>query len=299
MTIKLTRRASVKELRFCADKLLSYDSKNELTVWDLIGGGKKICSYTAPGIVTCLATDPMLDWAFLGLQQGEIVAFDLDRERAAPLRLPNFWRERSPRSRILSVVSLQLHPRDIGQLLIGYTEGAVIYSFKEAKATKFFQYEVPPGAPGGASDPNVVGGARRPRLTQCLWHPTGTFVLTAHEDGSLVFWDPKDGRVVMARTIDDLHVDQPGSKPGGSKAGLSIKEPYAKISWCAKTNPDDTGLLIAGGVPMSAQTKGLTFLELGPTPVYATSTWQTLSDHFKGKRQQLLETPAGAEVINY
>ncbi|KFZ14763.1 hypothetical protein V501_03070 [Pseudogymnoascus sp. VKM F-4519 (FW-2642)] len=299
VTIKLSRRASVKELRFCADKLLSLDTKNELTVWDLIGGGKKICSYTAPGIVTCLATDPMLDWAFLGLQQGEIVAFDLDRERAAPLRLPNFFRERSPRSRILSVVSLQLHPRDIGQLLIGYTEGAVIYSFKEAKATKFFQYEVPPGAPGGASDPNVVGDARRPRLTQCLWHPTGTFVLTAHEDGSLVFWDPKDGRVVMARTLDDLHVDQPGSKPGGSKGGLSIKEPYAKISWCAKTNPDDTGLLIAGGVPMSAQTKGLTFLELGPTPVYATSSWQTLTDHFKGKQQKLLETPAGAEVIDY
>lgn len=43
---------------------------------------------------------------------------------------------------------MQFHPRDIGTLLIGYPEGAVIYSFSQNKPLKFFQYEVPRGAPG-------------------------------------------------------------------------------------------------------------------------------------------------------
>lgn len=302
VTFTLQRQASVKELQFCADKLLSLDSKNELTIWDLIGA-KKSSAYSPPGAVTSLVTDPMLDWVFMGLQQGDVIVYDLDRERQGPLRLPNFWRDRSPKSRILSVVSMQIHPKDIGQLLIGYTEGVVLYSFKQAKPLKYFQYEVSPGAPGGNSDPKGGNEVRRPRLTQCLWHPTGTFIATTYEDGSLVFWDPRDGRILMARTLEDMHVDQPGARsstrPGSSKGVLSHKEPYAKIAWCAKQNPDDTGLLIAGGMPMSSPEKGLTFLELGPAPVYATSSWQVLSDYFKGKRQNILHTPPGAEVVDF
>jgi WD40 repeat protein len=298
VTFQLPRRASVRELHFCADKLISLDSKNELVLWDLIGK-KKITAYTAPGIVTAMATDPMLDWAFLGLQSGDVIAYDLDRERLGPTRLPNFWRERSPRARILSVVSLQIHPRDIGQLLIGYTEGAVIYSFKQAKPLKYFEYELPPGAPGGHLDPRAPADLRKPRLTQVAWHPSGTFIATTHEDGSVVFWDPKDGRVLMARTVQDTNIDRPGAVPASPVGTSATKEPVVKIAWCAKQNADDTGLLIAGGLPMDDERKGLTFLELGPTPVYATSSWQLLSDHFKGKRQHLLQTPPGAEIVDF
>lgn len=115
----------------------------------------------------------MLDWAFIGLQNGDIVAYDLDREKVAAMRLPNYWRERNPRSRMLAVVSLQLHPRDIGELLIGYTEGAVIYSFKQNKILKYFEYEIPPGAPGGSYEPMTADTARKPRLSSATWHPTG------------------------------------------------------------------------------------------------------------------------------
>ena len=38
--------------------------------------------------------------------------------------------EVNPQARISTIVSLQFNPRDIGTLLIGYTEGAAIYSFK-------------------------------------------------------------------------------------------------------------------------------------------------------------------------
>jgi hypothetical protein len=46
--------------------------------------------------------------------------------------------------------------------------------------------------------------------------------------------------------------------------------------------------------------KGLTFLDLGPTPNYATSSWQILSDHFAGaNRQRILPTPPKAEVVDF
>ena len=298
----LPRRASVKELQFCADRLVSVDSKNELSIWDL-QTQKKVAAYSPPGVVMSLVTDPMLDWAFIGLQNGEIIAYDLDREKKAPLKLPNFWRERNPRARILSVVSMQLHPRDIGQLLIGYTEGAVIYSFKQNRPIKYFEYEVPIGAPGGNADPLDNDKVRKPRLTHVFWHPTGTFIGTAHDDASLVFWDPKDGRVVMARTLTDGHVDQPGRQItgfGNTPGTLALKEPFTKIAWCCRAdNPDHTGILVAGGVATTLPQKGLTFLDLGVTPVYATSTWPILTDHFDVKKQHLLPTPEGAEIVTF
>ncbi|EPE35895.1 WD40 repeat-like protein [Glarea lozoyensis ATCC 20868] len=296
-TLQLPRRASVKELQFVADRIISLDSKNELIIWDL-ASAKKVTSFNPPGVVTTMVTDPMLDWALLGLQNGDVICYDLASEKIAPLRLPNFWKERSPKSRLLPVVSMQLHPRDIGQLLIGYTEGVVIYSFKQAKPIRYFEYTVPAGAPGGNTDSQSIGTVRKPKLTQVLWHPTGTFVAGAFDDESLVFWDSKDGRVVMARTLTDTNVDKPGnvSKDPGA---FNFKEPFVKIAWCCRENPDDTGILIAGGSSKISPQKGLTFMELGQTPVYATSSWQVLSDHFEAKKQHFLPTPLGAEVVNF
>ena len=46
--------------------------------------------------------------------------------------------------------------------------------------------------------------------------------------------------------------------------------------------------------------KGLTFLELGRTPNYTTSSWQVLSNHFETpKQQRILPTPPNVEVINF
>ncbi|KMP08033.1 hypothetical protein CIRG_07714 [Coccidioides immitis RMSCC 2394] len=284
----LPRKASSTILQFSADKLVSVDSKNEVCVFSLVEK-KLVASYAPPGLVTALLTDPCLDYAFIGLQNGEVVAYDLDRWAPAPFKLPNFWKERNPRARVLPIVSLAFHPRDIGTLLIGYADGAVIFSVKQNKPVKYFQFELPPGAPGGSSDPSSLRDIRRPRITKAIWHPTGTFILTAHDDSSLVFWDPKD--------------DKPGSAsrtPGSTPETFALKEPILHVAWCCKENPDDTGLLIAGGSPTTQQTKGLAFFDLGPTPNYQTSSWQLLSNHFASpKRETRLPTPPNAEVVNF
>ncbi|KAL8771698.1 MAG: hypothetical protein Q9209_002889 [Squamulea sp. 1 TL-2023] len=302
VVLPLPRKSSVKSIQFVADKLICVDSKNEISGFSL-ETSRIISTYTPPGSVTALLTDPALDFALVALQNGEIVAYDLDRQHPAPLRIPNLWRQQYPKSRLTTIVTLAFHPRDIGNLLIGYNAGAVIYSFKVGQATKFFQYELPPGAPGGDSDPTASNIRRYPRLTQAIWHPTGTFVLTGHEDSSLVIWDPKDGRKVLARTIQDTNVDEPGGAAairGATPGTFALKCPLFRIAWCSKENPDETGLLIAGGTPTTSIEKGLTFIDLGQTPNYTTSSWQVLSQHFdKPKRQHMLPTPPNAEVVDF
>lgn len=283
---------SISQLQWVANRLISLDNRGEVTVWNP-DTAERIAGFVAGHGAVKLLTDPLLDWAFVGMNTGDIATYDLDRERISPFRIGNLWRKKDPMARAVTLVDMQLHPKDIGQLLIAYSHGAVIYSFKQAKPIGFFEYVVPPGAPGGNSE--GMGMERKPRLSHAAWHPSGTFIMTAHDDGSLVFWDPKDGRVVMARSLSKTRVDQPNTQPGTP----SLTEPFRKIAWCCKANPDDTGLLIAGGHSTDAPTKGLTFIELGPTPIYTTSSWEVLTNHFQGKRQNMLQGPDGVDVVDF
>ncbi|KAK5267094.1 Lethal(2) giant larvae sro7 [Exophiala xenobiotica] len=300
VTFHPPRPSSIRAIQFCADKLVVLDSKNDVSVFSL-DSKHMLANYSPPGHVTTILTDPSLDYCLSGLQNGEIVAYDLDRENITPFKIPNLWRELNPRARLLPVLSLQFHPKDIGTLLIGYSEGAAIYSFKQNKAIKFFQYEVPRGAPGGDADPAGINQVRHPRLTHAIWHPTGTFIMTAHEDSSLVFWDPRDGRAVHARTIHETDVNLPGR--GSSRSGpgaVSVKEPYFNISWCSKENADETGILVAGGSPTTDPAYGLTFIDLGSTPNYQTSSWDYLAGYFRNpKRTHVLPAPPNAQVTTF
>lgn len=69
VTLKLPRKASVKTLQFCADKLVSVDTKNDLSVFSL-DVTRILGSYAPPGLITALTTDPTLDYALVGLQNG-------------------------------------------------------------------------------------------------------------------------------------------------------------------------------------------------------------------------------------
>jgi WD40 repeat protein len=295
-----TRGASVQTLQFCADKLICLDTKHLISVYSL-ELKRVISSHSPPGAVMAICTDPVLDYAFLGMQTGEILAYDLDRENLAPFKIPLLWQEVDPRARISPIVSMQLHPRDVGTLLIGYQHGAVIYSFKLNKAIRHYVYELPRGAPGGDGDPAAANMVRRPKLAQAVWHPTGTFVMTGYEDSSIVFWDTiKDGRMLMARTLTDTNVATPGAATGMMGGTMAVKEPLFKFAWCANQDPEDTAIIIAGGASTQAPTKGLTLFEMGRTPVYQTTSWENFAKYFESpKRQRILPTPPGAEVVNF
>lgn len=66
---RLPRKASVKTLQFCADKLICVDTKNDLSIYSL-ETTRILGSHAPPGVITALATDPTLDFALIGLQNG-------------------------------------------------------------------------------------------------------------------------------------------------------------------------------------------------------------------------------------
>ncbi|KAF8458256.1 putative snare-dependent exocytosis protein [Kalaharituber pfeilii] len=299
---KLQRKASVKYMKFCDKKLIVLDSKHDLTIISLESSSIET-TYSPPGGVNAVAAEPGLDWVFLGLQNGEVIVYDLDRGVLSPFQVPYLWKERSTKATVCPVVSLQLHPKDVGTILIGFLEGAVVFSFKQNKPTLFLQFELPPGAPGADGDTATINTLRRPKLSHAIWHPTGTFILTAHEDSCMVFWDAKDGRIVQTRTIQDSHVHIPGgpvAMPSDFGSVFSVREPIYRVAWCSGENPDNTSLLIAGGNSRALHAKGLTLLELGNTPPYLTSSWEVLSEHFASpKRQRILPTPTSTGVVDF
>ncbi len=69
MALSTPRRASIRQLQFCADKLICLDSKNDVCVFSL-ETERLITSYAPPGHVTAVLTDPSLDYCFIGLQNG-------------------------------------------------------------------------------------------------------------------------------------------------------------------------------------------------------------------------------------
>lgn len=304
VTFTLQRKSSVKFLKLCGSKVVVVDNKSELTVLDLGDPGAEGAKYSPPGAVSSILTDPALDWVFLGLQNGDVVVYDLDREILSPFRIPNLWRERSPKARFLPVVSLALHPRDVGTLLIGYLEGAVVFSLKQMKALNFLQFELPPGAPGADTERGIINTLRKPRVVEALWHPTGTFICTTHDDSCLVIWDPKDGRVVQSRSVQDSYVHIPGTPAASDIFGggdtISIRQPLFKVAWCSTANPDETSILIAGGNSSTVPGKGMTLLGLGLTPNMLTSSVQILSDYFASPKQlRFLPTPIDVDVVDF
>jgi syntaxin-binding protein 5 len=63
------RPASIRILQFCANRLISVDSKNEISIFDL--KSKKLeSSHSPPGKIATITSDPALDYIFIALQNG-------------------------------------------------------------------------------------------------------------------------------------------------------------------------------------------------------------------------------------
>ena len=69
VTFALPRKASVRILQFCADKVVCVDSKNDLSIYSLVTT-RIVATYAPPSLISTLLTDPTLDYALLGLQNG-------------------------------------------------------------------------------------------------------------------------------------------------------------------------------------------------------------------------------------
>lgn len=286
-----TPNVGVKFLCLHGAQLVVIDSRYNLTAYSLLSAGaERKAVHTVRGQVACIESDLSVSWLFMGLTDGTIDVWDLERECLAKFTIPNLYRGRaiqssSLKTRILPTVAMALHPKDIGYLLVGYPTGAALYSFKENKAVRYFELEIPAFAKGGDTDPAVMSKSRRPRLTNLAWHPSGSYILTAHEDGCLAFWDAKsDAAPIHVRTVDETRVNIPRGSYHSDEEPHTIREPIVQVAWCSATDPDDTSIIVTGGQLSNLPDKGMTYMDFGITP--ANLIGDTLSNHFGMPRKQ-------------
>lgn len=276
--------------------LVAVDARSTIMVFSIYSK-KMLSTFSPPGKVTAIETDPSLDWLLLGLQNGSVYAYDIDRGNITPFKIDNLQKQVLPKEKLSPVVSIQWNPRDIGTVLIAYSNCAIVYSLATNEIRLSFRYEVPKGAPGGN---NLINSTiRYPRVLQALYHPNSLGVLTTHEDGSLVFWDSLTGEQLHARSLFDIDVNVPqGFAPTVEGA---VNTEFLKVAWLCEDNPDITSLVIAGGDgPSHEGIHNLSVINFGVAPKYSITSYEKMGRHYaEPKQQRFLPIQNQASVIDF
>lgn len=273
----LSVSSDVEYLKFVKSVyLVGVDHKGNIMVFSLLQK-KLLYSVLAPGKPTAIESDPSLDWLLLGMPNGNVLVFDIDRGiMTNQFGIENLQRQILPKARLSSVVSIQWNPRDIGTLLIAYTHCAAVYSLATGEIKASFHYEVPANAPGGDGVSRPV--VRHPIITKAIYHPNSLNIITVHEDGSLVFWDALTGRLILARTLHDVDVNLPSDSKSGSSG---VPEIISEVWWITSENPDDTELLIS-----SDHGCVLTRLKFGVAPKYSITSYEKMNQYYAHPKAQ-------------
>lgn len=265
--------------------LVAVSASNELFVFSL-ASNKVLTKDILGGAVVTVESDPTLDWVFLGLQSGNIAVYDVGTGHLAHYSVPVLSRAGSRGSN--TIRKIQLHPRDVGTLLIAYAKSVVLFSLVEAKVKQEFIYELPVGAPGGNLE--EVGTKRYPEVVTAVFHPNGLNLLTVHVDGSLVFWDTNQGKLIVARTIFDTEVDRPQQQYQNGRAQPMQYNQITQVEWICEKNPEYTSLLIAGGDTLKQganrreQNMNLTRIEFDLTPKYSITSYEKMAAFYSNPK---------------
>lgn len=211
-----------------------------------------LLSYLPPGGVVAVALDPSLDWLLLGLANGLIIVYDVDRLNLTPFRVDNLQKKVLPKQKMSAVLSLEWHPRDIGTILVAYSHCAVIYSLTMGEIKTVFCYLLTKEARGFEHAQMVENGGKKkmfgskeviPQLLEAHFHPNGLHVVTVHRDNTLVFWDASDGTLLEARSLLETNLHLPGL-PLVPSASF---RPITCARWTCSSDPEVTQLVVCGG----------------------------------------------------
>ncbi|ORY86798.1 lethal giant larvae like, C-terminal-domain-containing protein [Protomyces lactucae-debilis] len=264
--------------------LTAIDQRNTLHTWLLedCRDSRPAAVYALRGVVTAIHVEPSVDWLFLGMTDGSICVWDLEGEQMTTYKVKNLYFERQeearmmeydwavPRYHISPVLSLQIHPLDLGMLLVGYPDGAALYSFKDGSCKAFFETTI-------AADGHKA--QQRPHLTCATFSPDGNFVATGHQDGSFAFFNVQDSEIplqIRSLSETDLNLTR---RDYTAPEGAAL-DPVFDISWCCRAEAGDSFLLVAGGTLQ--EMRGLGLLDLGPLP----SRTADYSSYFATPRRQ-------------
>lgn len=224
--------------------LIAVDSANLVTVWSL-DTLEKWGEYRCGNPVASVYADPAMDWLFIGLENGQSIAFDLDLGKISPLRISSVQQQVLPRSRFSPVLGISLNPRDAAQQLLGYRDLIAVFSL----ATNEVLFHC------------VTNNASHVRFVS--WHPSGSHIVSYHENGQLMFYDGKTGKQLCTR---DTHI------PNSSF-----------LAWCCTDDPDTTFLVLGN--------TELYIINFGKSPTYNITSYDGMGKFFSNAPDMLVQLP--------
>ncbi len=246
---------------------------------------KKVLGTTLfPGTVTAMESDPSLDWLIMGLSNGSLMFYDVDRVNLTPFRIDNLQKKIMPKEKMSPVLSIEWHPRDIGTLLIAYQQSAIVYSLVSGEVKSVLVYQLSKDHRGFQLASHIANGGKKkifggskeviPKLKEAHFHPNGLHAVTVHEDNSIVFWDIASGTILEARNVFDVHIHQPGTP-------LEIPEvfqPIETVQWVCGEDPENTKLIVSGGDSNSKN--AIHVLDFGYTLKYSITSYEKQAEFY-------------------
>ena len=244
---------------------------NGITVLSL--HSKTILGTFLPGTITSIDLDPSLDFLIVGLSNGAVMFYDVDRLANTPFRIDNLQKKLLPKQKMSPVLGIEWHPRDIGTILIAYSHCAIIYSLTAGEIKSSLVYQISREAKGFAHSLNIANGGKKKifgsskevivPLLEAHFHPNGLHVVTVHKDNTLAFWDGNDGTLLEARNLFETNLHRPG-EPIETPLNFA---PIENVRWVCSQDPELTQLIICGGD--SQQGNLIHILDFGYTLKYS------------------------------
>ncbi|KAG5518344.1 hypothetical protein PMAC_003141 [Pneumocystis sp. 'macacae'] len=281
----LPKQTSILHLVLHGCYLIAIDSRNNLYSWSIdTTSMTPSATYSIRGYVTCVETDPCIDWLYIGFKDGTIDVWDIDRECISPYKIPNLyttrhekWRKMNydyapPKSCLSPIVSIRIHPRDVGTVLIGYPDGVVLYSIKKNAPILFFELEIPQRIYEADSMGKIV--ISRPRLTGFSWAPHGYHFVASYQNGCFAFWSTKSNqRPLQVRTLDEVEIDVllEDKLKDNPYSPVYTRSPIFSILWSCNDDLENTSIFIIGGNLNNQDSKELSILDFGQSPPCSSS----------------------------
>lgn len=265
--------------------LVSVQTSGTLTVLSL-HSKTILANYTCPGSVTAVDADPSMDWLVIGLNNGNVLFYDVDRFSLTPLRIDNLQKRVLPKHKLSPVIGIEWHPRDIGTILVTYDYCAIQYSLTAGLIKNSYVYSLTKGCRGFEYSKVIEEGGKKklfgstkeiiPRVVESHWHPNGLHIVTVHRDGSLVFWDVATATLIEARTTKICGLHQ-----SGDPSDLIIDEAPIEIhaKWIASQDPEVTQLIISGASRF--QPDVLDVLDFGMTLKYSMTSYEKQTEFYR------------------
>lgn len=282
VVFELKSLGSIAFLRFVKGiYLVCCETSGGITVISL--NSKEILGkYSAPGAICAVETDPSMDWLILGLNNGTLFFYDVDRLALTPMRLDNLQKVVMPKQKMSPVLSIEWHPRDVGTLLIGYSHCAIQYSLTSGCIKNAFIYRLEAGSRGFEHSNMVETGGKKKlfgsakevvvRLNEARYHPNGLHIVTVHADGTLVFWDASSETLLEARTVKETGLQKRGES-------VTLEEAdNTRVRWITGQDPELTLLVITGA--SNAKPDVINILDFGYTLKYSLTSHEKQADFY-------------------